>query len=120
MRRGAAVLGLLALAACASHEPAERSPPVPTAAQAAPAGSPGFEMVAPTASVAPVDPQDMCSSAKLKYLIGRPKTDIPVPVNPSQRRVTCTSCPMTMDFSPMRLNILYDQTSGVIKEVKCG
>jgi hypothetical protein len=122
MRRGAVLLAVLALAAC-SHEPVQPSPPVPGHATAAPPASPGFEMVAPAAPpepAEPADPKDMCGSAKLRYLVGRPKTEIPVPVNPSQRRVACTTCPLTMDYSPMRLNILFDEGTGIVKEVKCG
>jgi hypothetical protein len=63
---------------------------------------------------------DMCGAARMKWLVGRSKTEIPVPVEPSRRRVTCTACPITMDFNPRRLNILYDEASGIIKEVKCG
>ncbi len=35
-------------------------------------------------------------------------------------RVVCTACPMTMDFNPERLNIIYDDTSGVILRLTCG
>ncbi|MFN5618247.1 MAG: I78 family peptidase inhibitor [Brevundimonas sp.] len=35
-------------------------------------------------------------------------------------RVTCTTCPVTMDYNPGRLNILYDRDTGVVREVKCG
>jgi hypothetical protein len=41
-------------------------------------------------------------------------------VNPGARRVACTTCPMTMDYNPGRLNILYDQETGIVREVKCG
>lgn len=115
------ILGVaFALAACAVHKEAMLpSPPVPVAP--APLTSapvqPGFETV-PADEAA--DPDDMCGSAKLKYLVGRLKSEIPVPLDPSLRRVTCTSCPVTMDFNPRRLNILYDQASGIVKEVKCG
>ena len=70
--------------------------------------------------VAPAPVADQCGSAALKYLIGRPKTDIPVPTDPSKRRVLCSSCPATMDYRPDRLNIVYDTQTGIIKEVKCG
>jgi hypothetical protein len=43
-----------------------------------------------------------------------------VPVNVSNRRVTCTTCPVTMDFREDRLNIFFDADTGIIKEVKCG
>ena len=63
---------------------------------------------------------DQCGAADLQWLVGRPRSEIPVPVNPAARRVTCTTCPMTEDFSPSRLNILYDQTTDRIRTVRCG
>jgi hypothetical protein len=66
------------------------------------------------------EPRDMCGARPLQYLVGKPRTEIPVPVNVSNRRVTCTTCPVTMDFREDRLNIFFDATTGIIKEVKCG
>ena len=68
----------------------------------------------------PPEPPDYCGAKSLQYLVGQHRTKIPVPVNPSARRVTCTTCPVTMDYSPYRLNILYDRATDIIKEVKCG
>jgi hypothetical protein len=52
--------------------------------------------------------------------VGKPKTDIPVPVDVINRRVTCTTCPVTEDYSPYRLNILFNPQSNVIEQVRCG
>ena len=52
--------------------------------------------------------------------MGKPRSEIPVPADPSKRRVACTTCPVTMDYSPERLNIFFDAETGIIKEVKCG
>ena len=64
--------------------------------------------------------QDFCKAGEMQYLVGRSKTEIPVPVDVVNRRVTCTTCPVTIDYNPARLNILFDESSGVIREVKCG
>ena len=56
----------------------------------------------------------------MQWLVGKPKTDIPVPVDVVNRRVTCTTCPVTMDYNPSRLNVFYEESSGIIREVKCG
>lgn len=63
---------------------------------------------------------DICKAGEMQYLVGKPKTDIPVPVDVVNRRVTCTTCPVTEDFSPYRLNIFFDQDTGIIEQVRCG
>lgn len=65
-------------------------------------------------------PPDTCGARPLQYLVGRPRTEIPVPVDTSNRRVTCATCPITRDLREDRLNIFYDADSGIIEEVKCG
>ena len=99
-----AILAVAALAGCSSKQEPRTEPPLPTLPQ-------------------PERPQsrsDQCGAHELAYLVGKPKSQIPVPVDPSRRRVACTTCPVTMDYSPMRLNIFFDAETGVIKEVKCG
>lgn len=98
------VFALLAVVACAPVEPPPPPPPAPI-------------VVAPPP---PPEPPDYCGARELQSLVGQHRTQIPVPVDPSRRRVTCTTCPVTMDYSAQRLNIFYDQTTGIIKEVKCG
>jgi hypothetical protein len=63
---------------------------------------------------------NQCDAKALAHLVGKNKSEIPVPVNPSLRRVACTACPVTMDFNPRRTNIFFDADTGIIKEVKCG
>lgn len=74
----------------------------------------------PTPAPARNQPRDLCGARPLQYLVGKSRTEIPVPVNVSSRRVTCTTCPVTMDFREDRLNIFFDAETGIIKEVKCG
>ena len=62
----------------------------------------------------------MCHASEAQKYVGRPRTEIPVPVLPSLQRVACTTCPVTMDFNPRRLNFYYDAETGLVKEVKCG
>ncbi|MDO9335095.1 MAG: peptidase inhibitor I78 [Caulobacteraceae bacterium] len=101
------VLGLMALFACATPEP-EPAPAQPPPRVEAPRPMPSQE------------PKDSCGAKALQSLIGKPRSEIPVPVDPTKRRVTCTSCPVTMDYNPQRLNILFDADTGIIKDVKCG
>ena len=100
----AAGLGLLLLmSACASDAPA---PPPPQPAHRPPPP--------------PSTPADQCGAAEAQKYVGRSRTEIPIPVLPALQRVACTTCPVTMDFSPRRLNFFYDAQTGIVKEVKCG
>lgn len=99
-----AAAGLLALAACAEPPPPPAPPPPPRPAPAPP----------------PPSEPDQCGAAEAQKYVGRSRTEIPVPVQPSLQRVACTTCPVTMDFNPRRLNFFYDAATGVVKEVKCG
>ncbi|MCR5880308.1 I78 family peptidase inhibitor [Phenylobacterium sp. J367] len=102
MTKRFAILGVLALAACAA--PAEPPPPP-----------------APPPPPPPVlEVRDQCGAAALQHLVGQPRSKIPVPVNPATQRVACTTCPVTQDFSPNRLNFFFDAESGLIREIRCG
>lgn len=35
-------------------------------------------------------------------------------------RVVCTTCPTTRDLRPDRLNVRFDQATGIIESVDCG
>jgi hypothetical protein len=56
----------------------------------------------------------------LQYLVGRPRTQIPVPVNPGMRRVVCSTCMITQDYVEGRQTITYDTQSGLVTSVRCG
>jgi hypothetical protein len=100
------VLGLSACAAAPPATPATTAPPPVS--------------VAPTIPLPPPPPPDSCGARDLQWLVGQPKSRIPVPTDPSRRRVACTTCPVTLDYSPARLNIFFDAETGIVKEVKCG
>ena len=113
-RAGAAESGgVIASAACAPP-PAPPPPPAPYAAPPPPAPPP------PAAPPAPPTPRDACGALPLQYLIGRPRTEIPVPVYPERRRVVCSTCQVTQEFVESRLTIVYDSETGVVKSVRCG
>jgi hypothetical protein len=76
---------------------------------------------APTPAASPIPaPKDACGAAELQGLVGRSRTEIPVPVHPEHQRVACTTCPVTQDFRPERLNFFFDAGTGQIREIKCG
>ncbi len=107
IRKLATLAAVLTLSACAST-------PAPPTAPASPITA------GPTMPLPPPPPEDSCKSGELQYLVGRNRSEIPVPTDPSKRRVACTSCPVTMDYRPDRLNIFFDAETGIVKEVKCG
>lgn len=104
--RGLMVAGaaLALLAACTS------TPPPPAPATAPP----------PPVAAKPPPVRDQCGAAQLQSLVGKPRTEIPVPLRPELQRVACTTCPVTMDFNPNRLNFFFDADSGRIREIRCG
>lgn len=68
----------------------------------------------------PPDEADQCKASQYQRWVGRNRSQLPQPPAGETWRVTCTTCPVTMDYNPRRLNILYDEQSGVIEQVKCG
>ena len=111
MKRSVVLALVLALGACAA-------PPIPPA-MPPPAPPPAPPPPRPTPPVLrPSD--DQCGAAELQSLVGKSKTEIPIPLMPSMRRVVCTSCPMTQDYRPDRQTILFDAATGLVTAVKCG
>lgn len=117
MRQAAAAAGaglVLLLASCAAAPEDIEPAPTPSVAEPPPAAAPAPE------TPPPAPPRDACGAAELQGLIGHPRTEIPVPVHPERQRVACTTCPITQDYNPARLNFLYDAQTGMIREIKCG
>ena len=119
------LLGLAAaLSACVDRLPVDGEghrtalPPTPPAYVApvpAPVPPPPPALPAP-----PPRPADTCGVVELAYLVGKPRTEIPVPVDLTKRRVVCEGCPMTMDFRPDRQTIYFDQATGKVTRLTCG
>lgn len=119
MRAMAGLTLALCVAACSS------APSYPTTAPAAVGASADAPALAPPPQRSPIPrPQvsvrDQCGAAELQRLIGRPRTEIPIPIDPNRQRVACTSCPVTGDFDASRLNFFFDADTGRIKEIRCG
>lgn len=103
----------LALASCSSA-PEPAPPPPPSTPTAPPA------IALPTTPPAAEPEKDQCGLKDAQTFIGKPRTSLPAPVDPSRWRVACTTCPVTMDYRPDRLNILFNTDTGVVQQVKCG
>lgn len=104
------LMALAALSACST--PASDAPAVRAVEEAQMSQPVGARPVNPTT--------DLCRAGEMQWLVGKPKTDIPVPVDVVNRRVTCTTCPVTEDYSPHRLNIFFNDQTGIVEQVRCG
>lgn len=121
------ILGLMVaaglLAGCGSAPEERPEPGLPSAPQpyVPPARQtpPPAPRPVPAPAYKPVS-NDTCGAAALQYLIGKPRTEIPVPLQPSQRRVVCSTCVTTQEFRADRQTIVFDSDTGLITSVKCG
>ncbi|WP_439472900.1 I78 family peptidase inhibitor [Brevundimonas sp.] len=68
----------------------------------------------------PMDGPTACKADQYQRLVGTNRSQLPQTPAGETWRVTCTTCPVTMDYNPARLNIVYDEATGVIRQVKCG
>jgi hypothetical protein len=96
------------------------STPAPRAETPAPSVVEQAENNQPVGSRMPDGDEDLCKANELQYLVGRHRNEIPVPVEVVNRRVVCTTCPVTMDYSPYRLNIFYNAETEIVEQVRCG
>lgn len=129
MTRILAILGLAALVAgCGATSKAARAPTTLAgtlgyrASPPAPSGPLMVQASQPDAPARPAMPARklLCDAPSLTYLVGRPRTEIPVPADLSHRRVVCASCPSSDDYRPDRTDIVFDPKTGVITAVTCG
>ena len=95
-----AAAALALLAACATPPPAVVDPPRGPAL--------------PPASV------DTCRAATYADLLGEDYRSVPAAPEGRVFRVVCTTCPMTMDFNPDRVNFMYEQATGRVVQLTCG
>ncbi len=78
------------------------------------------EQSQPVGTRMPQTNADLCRAEENQWLVGKPRSEIPVPVDVVNRRVACTTCPVTEDYSPYRLNIFYNQQTNLVESVRCG
>lgn len=83
------------------------------------AGANGSAPVAPRPR-APDRSGDQCRARDYQYLVGRHRSTIPPKPAGETWRVTCTTCPVTMDYSERRLNIFFNEQSEIVEQVRCG
>jgi hypothetical protein len=69
----------------------------------------------------PAEPmKDSCRAGELQAYVGRSKDTLPPVPQGRTRRLVCTTCMMTMDYSPVRQTVVFDRATGTVKSVKCG
>ena len=95
-----AAAALALLAACATPPPAVVDPP------RGPALPPASD--------------DTCRAATYAGLLGEDYRAVPAAPEGRVFRVVCTTCPMTMDFNPNRVNFMYEQATGRVVQLTCG
>lgn len=83
------------------------------------AGAVALASCAPVAE-APTEPiPQRCDAEAAKSLIGSHVGAVSFPAG-ANVRVVCTTCPTTKDLRPDRLNVRFDQQTGIIRSVDCG
>ncbi len=60
-----------------------------------------------------------CDAAAAQTLIGSHVGAVTFPAG-ANVRIVCTTCPTTRDYRPDRLNVRFEEVSGIIRSVDCG
>lgn len=77
------------------------------------------------AACAPVDPPgtspapQRCDAAAAQSLVGSHVGAVDFQAG-ANVRIVCTTCPTTKDLRPDRLNVRFNQATGIIERVDCG
>lgn len=74
---------------------------------------------APTPEIAGEPIPQRCDAEANRSLIGSHVGAVSFPAD-ANVRVVCTTCPTTKDLRPDRLNVRFDQATGIIRSVDCG
>lgn len=120
-RGGFCALFFLGLTACGSTPEAPVAPaPTRPAPQTPVYRPPAVSKPAPPPVAYKPVTNDQCGAVALQYLIGKPRTEIPVPLDPGKRRVVCSSCIVTQEYRSDRQTIVFSSETGIIESVKCG
>jgi hypothetical protein len=80
----------------------------------------GLLAVAACAEPPPPEPAPVrCDADGARSLIGSHVGAVTFPPT-ANVRVVCTTCPTTRDYRADRLNVRFDQATGIIRAVDCG
>jgi hypothetical protein len=73
-----------------------------------------------TGGATPEEGASQCKADQYQRFVGRNRSELPAAPTGATWRVTCTTFPMTMDFNPERMNVLFNQQTNIIEQVRCG
>ena len=76
--------------------------------------------VADSPASPPSDELRQCKADQYQRYVGRNRSELPAQPAGETWRVSCSTCAVTMDFNAQRMNIVFDQATGVIQRVNCG
>lgn len=81
-------------------------------------------LLALAAGCAPMEPVEtpipqQCGVEGARSLIGSHVGAVSFPAG-ANVRIVCTTCPTTKDLRPDRLNVRFDEATGIIQSVDCG
>lgn len=65
-------------------------------------------------------PGDLCHARAAKPLIGRAISDVPKPRHGYSHRFVCTTCQVTTDYNPRRLNLIFNEKTRKVTALQCG
>lgn len=83
------------------------------------AGAVALAACAPTPETAGEPVPQRCNAEANRSLIGSHVGAVSFAAD-ANVRVVCTTCPTTRDYRPDRLNVRFDQATGIIRSVDCG
>ena len=73
----------------------------------------------PSPMPAPEPAPVRCDASAARSLIGSNVAAVSFPAG-ANVRIVCTTCPTTRDYRADRLNVRFDQATGIIRSVDCG
>jgi Peptidase inhibitor I78 family. len=66
------------------------------------------------------DGPDQCNASAFQSYVGRPSSSLPPAPAGAIWRASCSTCAVTMDYNPSRMNIVYDDRTHIIQSIRCG
>lgn len=62
---------------------------------------------------------DQCKASEYQALVGHTISELPDRPEGATWRLKCSTCPVTSDLRPNRLNVSYDEVTKIIDDISC-